>query len=268
VVHAERPQPRVHARLPSLRSILTAPLRPLPNLLVVGAQKAGTTSLHELLSRHPGICMSRTKECDELARDRPSAWRYRAYFPVVLGRPYGGAKWIGESTPYYLFHPAVPTRARDMLPGVHAIAVLRDPVERAWSHYRHSVRLGFESLPFREALEKEPARLASSPEAFRQLSYFERGCYAPQLRRWFDAVGRERVLVLDFEGLVAGTVRGEIERFLGLAAPLQGDLPRRNGGSASDGLMPERERGMLRERFAPHVAEVERLLGRNFEAWR
>lgn len=264
----DRARHRSILKRPPLRCLLTALLRPLPNLLLIGAQKSGTTSLHALLASHPEICMAGIKECDELVRRRPSSLRYRAFFPVAFAGIRAGVRYFGESTPYYLFHPEAPRRARDMLPDPVAIAVLRDPVERAWSHYRHSVRFGVEPLGFMEALEREPERMASSPEEFRWVSYFSRGCYAGQLRRWFDALGRDRVLVLTLEDLVAGRAQHDIRGFLGLSTPFEQAMQRRNAGSPSEDPLPDEERRILRSRYAPHVAEVEQLLGRAFESWR
>lgn len=268
-----QPSPRVFARL-------TAPLRPLPNLLVIGAQKAGTTSLHELLGAHPEICMSKVKECGELVRDAPSALRYRAFFPWRGAAVARRARWFGESTPFYAFHPAAPARAAELLREPRAIMVLRDPIERAWSHHRHAVRLGLEDLEFDEAIAREPERIGSSEHSFRHHSYVARGCYAGQLQRWFDALGRDRVLAVDFTEIVDGSGRAtrEIERFLGLRSPLPAEPPRMNAaaevGAASGTIgepraesMSEPTRALLRVRLAPEVAAVEALLGRRFERW-
>jgi hypothetical protein len=259
---------------PAWQALATSPLRALPNLLVIGAQKAGTTSLHALLAGHPEIAMSRVKECNELVRARPSKWRYRAFFPYRGPAGRRGVRWFGESTPYYLFHPEAPVQAARMLGGargrLRAIAILRDPVERAWSHYRHAVRHGFETEPFGRALALEEARLGERSggraDAHRHQSYFARGCYAPQLARWYAAIGREHVLVLSFEELLAPSPGGReaIGGFLGLHSPIEGTLPERNRGERDAEGPPAEAREALRHRFAPHVAEVEALLGRRF----
>jgi len=264
-------QPRSFRRIepppPGLCALVTSPLRPLPNLLVIGAQKCGTTSLHMLLSLHPEICMASAKECNELVRPRPTSSRYRGYFPMRRGVLRGRFRWFGESTPFYIFHPAVPSLASRWLRGVHAIAVLRDPVERAWSHYRHNCRLGLESIPFEEAIDRESERMALSDHGYRHHSYVARGCYAPQLERWFDALGRERVLVLEFSELSRGAEgpRADIARFLGLRSPVAGSLPHANsGGKGCEGLDP-RVRERLRAVFAPQEAALCRLVGRRFD---
>ena len=253
---------------PGWRALLSSPLRMRPNLLVIGAQKAGTTSLHTLLAGHPEIIMSRIKECDELVRARPSVWRHRAFFPLRGPLAPKRARWVGESTPYYLFHPQAASRAAKLLPGVRAIAVLRDPIERAWSHYRHARRLGLESLGFAEALATESERLAAAPSSHRHHSYFARGCYAEQLERWFGALGRERVLVLRFEALRDGepACRAAIESFLGLETQLDATLPFRNRGTGADEPVPVDIAEGLRIRYSPHDLRLEGLLGWRFGA--
>ena len=246
--------------------MLTSPLRVRPNLLVIGAQKAGTTSLHALLAEHPEIVMSRVKECGELVRERPSAWRHRAFFPL-RGSVGHAVRWAGESTPYYIFHPEVPARAAAMMPGVRAIAVLRDPVARAWSHHRHAVRHGLERLPFEEALAREEERMSESAWSHRHHSYFSRGCYAAQLERWFATLGRERVLVLSFAELRDGCrePRQAIESFLGLASPLAEGFPLRNRGEGDGEGIPAGIAESLRARFLPHDVRLAALLARTMD---
>jgi hypothetical protein len=136
---------------------------------------------------------------------------------------------VGESTPYYLFHPAAPQRARRVLPDAQLIVLLRDPVDRAYSHHNHMVAQGFEPLGFEDALEAEDRRVAGHAERLardptatshehRHFSYFARGCYAEQLERWFDRYPRERFLVLFSEDLFANPVAttARTQEFLGL----------------------------------------------------
>jgi len=205
--------------------------------------------------------MTPYKECNFFtAGPRPSV-AYRAFFLRRASRRAQGIGVVGESTPYYLFHPAAPRRAAAILPNVRAIAILRDPVERAWSHYRHERRLGIETLSFEEAIDAEPDRTRGELErvrgarwarsdSLRHFSYQARGRYAEQLPRWFDAIGRERVLVLFFETLVAqpGETMERIASFLGLSDAFEGPLPVHNPG-IDGGEMPETVRGRLRDQF-------------------
>lgn len=185
--------------------------------------KAGTTSFFTWLCAHPRIVPPRRKEIHffDARYDRGLAW-YRRCFPPIWSTPAGAV--TGEATPKYLYHPDVPGRVARDLPGVRAIALLRDPVARALSHYHHAVRTGRERRPFAQAVgeEIEALRRAEGRAPFPPLArraYVGRGIYAPQLRRWFDALGRERVLVLD-AGAFFERPAEELERaldFLGLA---------------------------------------------------
>src|SRR5215216_7751234 len=137
----------------------TAKLRPLPDFLVLGAQKAGTTALYAYLRRHPQIAGPSWKEVSFFDRHyaRGESW-YRGNFPsrpaTWLARRRAGAEPIvGEASPGYLFHPHAPQRVATLLPNVRLIALLRDPVDRALSHYHHELALGRESLSFEEAIE-------------------------------------------------------------------------------------------------------------------
>jgi hypothetical protein len=124
----------------------------LPNLVVIGAMKAGTTSLHRYLGRHPDVAMSERKELDLFVRPdwrERLAW-YRAHFPAE-------APWRGESSPNYAKRrrfPDVPARIAEALPDVRIVYILRDPVERIVSHYVHLVAARKESRPLEEALDE------------------------------------------------------------------------------------------------------------------
>jgi hypothetical protein len=216
----------------------TAGLRLLPDYLIIGAQRAGTTSLHRYLVQHPGVrTMLRTKGVHffDTAYGRGLSW-YAARFPTkayawYVARRHGVALRTGEASPYYLFHPHVPGRVAEHLPQVKLIALLRDPVQRAYSHYQHEVARGFETLSFEEAIEAEPARLASETErmaadplynsfAHQHHSYLARGRYAEQLDRWRSHFADEQLLVLSSERFFAEPERtfARVLDFIGLPA--------------------------------------------------
>lgn len=251
--------------------------RRLPDFLVLGAQRAGTTSLAQALGALPGVFLAHAKEVHHFDfRHHLGLDAYRAHFPLR-----GDPRWkvVGEATPYYLFHPAVPERVARALPGVRLICVLRDPVERAWSHYHHERRHGFEPIAdAAAALDAEAGRLAGEEErlladpmafsaAHNHHSYLARGDYAPQLRRWLDWHPRERLHVLRAEDLFDDPARGlaGIASFLGLPAPDATRLPHLNGTRKAD--MPAALRARLERHFAPLERELERVLGRPM-GWR
>jgi hypothetical protein len=201
----------------------------LPTFLVVGAQKAGTSSLGLLLDRHPDIGMPRRKELHYFGTER--RYRrgldfYRSRFRQVADRPERF-----EATPGYLYVPEVAARvARDLPDTVRFVAVLRDPVERAYSHYWHGRRLGAVRVSFEDALAREPEHLAKGDWVW--WSLVDRGRYLPQLRRFCAAVGRERVLVLLFEDLVRDPpgVADRVASWIGVEplGPAWGALPHEN----------------------------------------
>jgi hypothetical protein len=172
-------------------------------LVIIGAQRSGTTVLYDALRAHPDVVGGRAKESHLLDLWAHRGERgYRAWYPMQRS-----AAVAIDATPYYLAHPAVPRRAAEMLPSARFVAVLRHPVDRAWSHWRLATERGHEWLPFLDALEAEPARLAGEAERLARgddhpdrphqtFGYAMRGRYAEQLDRWVDAVGSDRLLVL------------------------------------------------------------------------
>jgi hypothetical protein len=174
----------------------------MPNFLIIGAMKSGTTALYYYLAQHPQVYMSPVKEPDffcfegRASRDN-SAERIEAY--RGLFEDVSDEKAIGEASHCYLYEPEAAARIQQHLPEARFIAILRDPVERAYSHFLHMVRNGAEPLTdFRQALREEEAR-AYHNRGFQD--YVGRGLYHDQLKRYFDAFGRDRVKVYLYEDL-------------------------------------------------------------------
>jgi len=250
-------------------------LRVLPDFLIIGAEKCGTTSLYGALTAHPDVHKARRKEPHffDYHYARGETW-YRAWFPFVWVRALRRRRFVtGEACPDYIFHPHAARRARQMLPRAKLIAILRDPVERAFSHYQQQVRKGRDPLSFEEAIAREPERVdvdlarmqrdeTLAVESVTRFSYLARGRYAEQLERWLAHYPRESLLVLRSEDLLAepaATVKRALE-FLGLDAAVDVGALRRNVGGYEAGL----EAGMRRrlaEYFEPHNARLRDLLG-------
>lgn len=175
----------------------------MPNFLIVGAMKSGTTALYYYLAQHPEIYMSPVKEpnffCSggEANRDGGTVARIEAYrdlFKDVLDE-----KAIGEASHCYLYEAEAVASIQRYLPNARFIAILRDPVDRAYSHFLHMVRNGTEPLTdFDRALRAEEAG-ASQNRGFQD--YIGRGLYYHQLKRYFDVFGRDRVKVYLYEDL-------------------------------------------------------------------
>jgi hypothetical protein len=258
----------------------TSALRPLPDFLVIGAQKAGTTALYAYLRWHPAVLGPSWKEVSFFDRHyaRGEAW-YRGHFPnrlrVRLARRRTGLEpVVGEASPSYLYHPLAPRRVHDLVPDVRLIAILRDPVERAFSHYNHEVALGREPLSFEQAIEAEGERLHGEVErmlreptyfshAWWNYTYLGRGRYAEQLERWLEAFPREQLLVLTSEQLSARPAEtyADVLRFLGLPPHELSSFPRLN--TREYGAMAPRTRAALADRFAEPNRELAELLGRD-----
>jgi hypothetical protein len=202
---------------------MTATLRELPDFVIIGAKRGGTTSLFRYLSEHPCVVPNFPRRMNvkgvhffDANYYRGVTW-YRSHFASGLHRrrlerrPMHRAQ-CGESTPYYLFHPHAPQRAAETIPEAKLIVLLRNPVDRAYSHYRERARHGVETLTFEEAVEREPERLAGEVErmlkderytsfAHEHLSYVSQSCYLEPLQRWLAHFPRERVLILLSEDL-------------------------------------------------------------------
>jgi hypothetical protein len=252
----------------------TAGLRLLPDYLIIGAQRAGTTSLHRYLVQHPGVRTTlRTKGVHyfDTGYGRGRSW-YASRFPTRLtawyvARRHGVALRTGEASPYYLFHPLVPDRVAELLPQVKLIALLRDPVVRAYSHYQHEVARGFETLSFEEAIAAEPARLAGEVErmlaeplhhsfAHQHHSYLARGRYHEQLASWRALFDDSQLLVLSSERFFAEPGRWfeQVLDFLELPAFIPDAFERHNA-------YDYRQMGdEVRERLVEHYREPNRRL--------
>jgi hypothetical protein len=187
---------------------------PLPNFLIIGAMRSGTTSLAHYLRSHPDVFVPEAKELHFFDRrfDRGLDW-YREQFTDA-----GDASAIGEATPNYLYEPDAADRIADVLPEAKLIAILRDPADRAWSHYWHHRARGSESLEFEAAIAAEDERRAATPDNPGWYAYVDRGRYLPQLERFTARFDRSSLLVLLFDDLVGqpDTVYRDVCSFLGV----------------------------------------------------
>ena len=247
----------------------------LPQFLILGAQRSGTTTLYEWIAQHPQILPGTEKEIHFFDRNfqKGVSW-YRLHFPTF--RKLGSTRITGEATPYYLFHPRAPERIYRVLPEVKMLALLRNPVERAVSHYFREVHLGHEDRPIEEALLLEESRLQPElekmekdefyfSEIHHQKSYKTRGRYAEQLKRYFDLFDRRQLLVLSSEEYFANPKEAlhVIFSFFEINA---GFLPHKVTPQEMDGRVPgvpEAVYTALHKYFEPHNEALFQLLGRN-----
>ncbi|MBW3562466.1 MAG: sulfotransferase domain-containing protein, partial [Actinobacteria bacterium] len=244
---------------PSTERLGSCHERALPDFLVIGAQRSGTTSLYDLLCTHPSVAPAVMKEIHyfDAWYDRGRCW-YRAHFPLEAELREGDVRWAtGEATPYLLYDDRGPNRVAETLGSPALIAILRDPVDRAWSHFHHQRRRGNEPIPtFEAAIEAEAARrgdgeaLEGGARSDRDRSYLARGRYAEQLQRWIGAFGRERLLVL-FTADLAADRQGTLSSSWGHLGVDPVEVPavaERNPGHTPP--LSARTRYRLREHFA------------------
>lgn len=263
----------------------TASLRMLPDFILAGASRSGTTSLHRALMTHPGIVppiLHKGVHFFDANWTRGVPW-YRSHFPVraIAERRTSsvpGAPLAFESAGYYMHHPLAPGRIAQTIPDIKIIVMLRDPVERAYSAYKHEFARGFETeTSFERALDLEPERLLGEVDrikadpgyvshAHRHQSYVDRGQYVEQVSHLRAVFGRDRVHVLYSEDFFATPepIYERVLRFLDLPivhAPGYEQHNAQRGSSMSTSTIDR-----LAQHFRPYDLALGELLGET-PAW-
>jgi hypothetical protein len=260
----------------------TAPLRLWPNFIIIGAQKCGTSSLYQYLIQHPYILSARKKEIhyfDDVAYQLGINW-YRAHFRLPTAKYLTeshdrSAVITGEASPYYLAYPLAPERIARILPTVKLIVMLRNPIDRAFSHYYHQVRKGRETLSFENAIEAEEERLQGEIEKilrdenyysynFWAYSYLTRGLYIEQLEMWMKYFSRDQLFILNSEEFFSNpeTELNRTLEFLQLPNHKLQSYSKVNAGSYDK--MMVRTRHKLGEFFQPYNQQLYDFVGRNY----
>ncbi len=255
---------------------LSSDFRMLPDFIIIGAARAGTTSLYNYLVQHPQILPAFRKEIHffDYKFSKGLRW-YRLHFPLKWStrKP----KLTGEATPYYMFHPLAPERIARILPNVRLICLLRHPVNRALSSYYNQLRLGLEHRKaFEEAIENEIEVIREEEQKIikeghdfsfthKYHSYLSRGIYVTQLTRWLQYFKREQLLILNSEEFYENTpkVFSETIQFLGL----QEWMPDKFNPYNTGGEYPEidsRVRERLMTYYAPYNQQLYALIGRTY----
>jgi hypothetical protein len=260
-------------------------MRLLPDFIIIGVQKGGTTSLYRYLIEHPSIAPIYIKEPHffDIHFHKGQGW-YRAHFPT-LAEKYAAEvvrkqKFItGEASPYYLLHPLAPKRVAQTLPHTKLIVLLRNPVDRAYSQYQHQRRQpGVEPLSFEEAIEREAERLAGEEEKMlqnekyasfnhRHYSYLARGTYIEQLPRWMNMFPQEQFLILKSEDLFSnpGAIVARTLEFLNIpvSEEQQKKVYKPFNEARYEPMAPETHARLV-EHFKPLNARLYEFLGRDF----
>ncbi len=247
------PRPLKRAARSALRGygMRTAGHRVLPDFLVIGVKRGGTTSVWNWLVRHPHVApmfpaaqQIKSPHYFDIHYDKGLDW-YRSHFPtraslVKSWRHTGFRPLTGEASPYYVFHPMVAERVATVVPKVKLIVTLRNPVDRAYSNYWE--RRGSDAEPlatFEAAIDAEEGRLAGAPDRLAAglysvhhdcHTYLARGRYMEHLGPWRRRFGDDQLLILPFESLTKdpATAYRRIQEFLGLPVVDPPALPHHN----------------------------------------
>lgn len=286
---SDSPATRLHNRF----RVWTHSMRRLPDFVVIGANGSGTTSFYWNLARHPAILPTATKEVHFFDRHWQDGldW-YRAHFPLAAGTR---GKMTGEATPSYLFRPEIPERLAATVPDAKLIALLRNPVDRAYGHYHKRFRKGSVTLPFEAVARAELARLGERPidaqtfaervaerdaqrgtpadrldlDRYDGTPFLLRGVYAPQIEMWRKFFPAEQMLVLASEEYYAeplALLRKTARDFLGLADWWPQWYDRRNEGHRYPPMAPDL-RAELEAFYRPHNEALAALIGHDL-GWR
>lgn len=191
----------------------TSPFRMLPSFIIFGVGRCGTTSLYNYLTGHPNVGAAQEKEIlfFDYHFNKGLAW-YKKNFPLRKFYKSSQHKWItGDATPSYMHHPLAPHRIKEILPEVKLILLLRNPVERAYSHYCQKINAQLETFPFELAVRYQlqeraffqKEKVLGNEKYFRHVyyphAYISKGVYIENIKKWFALFPKEHILVLQNE---------------------------------------------------------------------
>ncbi|WP_304165596.1 sulfotransferase domain-containing protein [Phenylobacterium aquaticum] len=217
-------------------------MTPLVNFIVIGAQKAGTTALFDYMGDMPGISLSRTKEV-HFFDDETVDWTAPDYGPYHAQFEAEAGGQVGEATPIYAYWPGALERIKTYNPRMKLVLMLRDPVERAWSHWRMEFGRGAETEPFGWCIRQGRQRLFDQQPwgCHREFSYVERGFYGEQVERLFALFPPAQVLLLQADQLRTDPdmTLGRLARFLGAPEPVKVEPREIHVGREFEGLTTE-----------------------------
>ena len=257
--------------------------RVLPDLVLAGVQRSGTTALFEALYRLPTVERPRRgKGSHYFSYNYHRGWEwFQSQFPTrrwaeLVETRHGSPLFCFDACPYYLFHPFAVERMAHALPDVNVMVMLRDPVRRAESHFHHSVSHGHESLRFADALAAEERRLAGEDDRMQDdwtywshshehHSYVSKGLYADQIERLYRHYPPDQVMIVQSEAFYRDPdhVLGSVTDWLGLP-PVELDQADDRNGHPYESMHAE-----MRDRLCAIYREpnerLYRLIGRRFD---
>lgn len=244
-------------------------MRPsLVNFVVVGVQKAGTTALFDYLQDDPAYGLPDVKEV-HFFDDESFDWNAPDYGPYHARFDWSDPALIhGEATPIYIYWPRSLERLAAYNPATKIIVMLRDPVERAWSHWRMETSRGVETHPFAWCIRKGRSRLFEAQPwgAHREYSYVERGFYGEQMERLLGLFPRKQVLVLTADELRAAPTAtlARVNAFVGAPPPAPVEHREVHVGQDVGGALDRADAALLREIYARDQERLEALTGIRF----
>lgn len=243
----------------------------LVNFLVAGTQKGGTSALDAYLREHPQICMADKKEVHffdnekAFANGKPDYNRYHAAF-----RPTNKHRAIGESTPIYMYWDLAVRRIWEYNPEMKVIVSLRNPIDRAYSHWNMETSRNNELLSFKSAILNEVERSREAlPDQHRIYSYTDRGFYSGQIKRLWHYFSKANTLILRHEDLKRApndTIR-KVTDFLDVE-PFRTVRPKEIHRIEYKRKMTSEEKRLLLKIYCNEIAEIERLLDWDCSDWR
>ena len=239
------------------------------NFVVVGVQKAGTTALDRYLRDHPKVAMPKWKELSYFNNDK-------AYENNTLPNPRAfyhiknRLKIYGECTPCYIYSHTAVERMKKHNPKMKIIAILRNPIERAFSQWNMEISRDWEKRSFKECIEEEIAEINAGTKEYHMVrSYVHRGLYAEQIQRIYSEFPKEQVLFLKYEDLrdKPACTLTRIYSFLGVR-PMNPAGEKKANVIKYQFRITENEKGILKDFFMPNIIAVEELLSWDCSDWK
>jgi hypothetical protein len=267
----------------SILARLTSFARMAPDIFIGGVQKGGTTSLYYALSQHPQIIRAKRKEVfyyNITTNYKKGPLWYRQFYGTRLykkihERRIGKTSHTIDATTHTLDSKEAPSRILKDVPGAKMIFILRDPVERAYSHYKMAVKKKFEQADFEKALQLEEARIGDGlvhplrdPDhnyAYQRLAYRAKGIYAPHVNYWFSNFPKQNIHIVNAERFYKDPLFefNALCRFLEIEEEKKIDFKRMNVGL--EGKMNNATREQLKEFYKPHNEDLYKLLGTRYD---
>lgn len=245
----------------------------LPDFVIIGAQKAGTSSLQHYLKMTPGVFVPPRESTHFFTN------HYQKGIDYYKSLFFAGHGPAGECTRFYIMHPLVPERMSKVIPNVKIIVLLRNPVDRAFSHFQDKIRLGHEKVySFEKVIELEEERIKDEMEImlsgepyrhgapYREHTYLTKGRYVEPLKRWLKYFPREQFMIIQSEEFFKNTskVYNQILNFIGVSNfELNGYYACNKHPYRS--IMNPETRKRLVEYFKPYNEELYTLIGRRFD---